>query len=211
MREKIVTRRKEKIKMESEEPNMTTEFTNDMQPKLRAGQVTLRELPWRYVCVRPHQGKIKDEEIVESKGWIMTLKERGEMRLKSNMRMPTYGNCDRCAFSGPVGKRCKNCDEPKRYYKVFRWHHTWMVNARKISEYYNAGHEDAVGDRIYRHNNDGHLVEWMGGDINPEGMWLYEMKKRTGKKMNRDEGRMYNIELGGKIKDEIRAEEERTK
>ena len=46
MREKIVTRRKEKIKMESEEPNMTTEFTNDMQPKLRAGQVTLRELPW---------------------------------------------------------------------------------------------------------------------------------------------------------------------
>ena len=56
---------------------------------------------------------IRDEDVIRSRqGFFCTEEEIAAFKLKSKDRCPTYGNCNKCWSSGPVGKMCTFCTDP---------------------------------------------------------------------------------------------------
>jgi hypothetical protein len=59
------------------------------------------------------EGKeIRQEDVVRpmKNGKITTMKEVVKWKEISRSRAPTYGSCEYCFRSGPLGKRCNRCD-----------------------------------------------------------------------------------------------------
>ena len=62
---------------------------------------------------------IRDEDVIRAHNHIYyTQEEVDAFRDKSTQRCPTYGNCNRCWASGPVGDVCQECDSHECGYQV---------------------------------------------------------------------------------------------
>ena len=84
--------------------------------------------------------------------------DRPWMDHKSNLRLPTYGNCNNCLRSGPVNKKCNKCDDDRYKYTIMvTWkepnHEPRIIDAEYLSRLTDAGHEVAMADRI---------IDWEG-------------------------------------------------
>ena len=73
----------------------------------------------------------------------------------SRGRMPTYGNCQRCYKSGPLGKYCNECSTThKGPGYVIMTYGEKILDAITISEILQKNQETAKADRIYKSGMD---------------------------------------------------------
>ena len=95
--------------------------------------------------VRPLNHRHATKCDVETRSW----------HLRSYGRMPTYGNCDKCYKSGPLGKYCNECiTTQKGPGYVIMTCNELILDAITIAEILNKGHETAKADRIYKRGMD---------------------------------------------------------
>lgn len=72
-----------------------------------------------------------------------------EWKCRSNVRCPTYGSCEICYKSGPVGKDCNECPpftDRGPIYQILK-NQKNILDSMTIAEMLNKGHETAKADR----------------------------------------------------------------
>ena len=90
---------------------------------------TLERLKRSYYTDKPsiyHEGKfivwnyaedqagmdIRKEDVEQARnGMYYTSQEIETWKVKNTQDLPTYGNCERCCRSGPIGTECSQCEE----------------------------------------------------------------------------------------------------
>ena len=97
--------------------------------------------------------EIRHEDVVRpsNHGWcIQGGDETRRWKLKSRNTCPTYGSCQYCFKSGPVGKFCNECQQwetSQPGYVILR-NGNRLLDSITIAEILNVGHETAMADRI---------------------------------------------------------------
>jgi hypothetical protein len=74
-----------------------------------------------FTSVEEYGEYIKEEDVVRpmNRRWVPQAgAETSIWRHKSAARCPTYGNCRFCLMAGPVGRRCSECNDPKKGYAI---------------------------------------------------------------------------------------------
>ena len=90
-----------------------------------------------------------------SNGRFFTRQEMRNFGQLSNVTAPTYGNCENCLASGPLGKRCEICHEERNedhMYKMVVLTRCKIVDAEFLSGFARRPHKRAKADR---------LVQWV--------------------------------------------------
>jgi hypothetical protein len=118
------------------------------------GTVDDGTLPKPRLIVKPHvpgNHDIFEEDVVRptNKIWCRTgSEETRTWRLKSSAGCPTYGSCDFCFSSGPVGKRCSKCPEAGFYLVVL--YQYYVLDSVALADVMERGHEVAKANRTYQ-------------------------------------------------------------
>ena len=90
-----------------------------------------------------------------SNGRFFTRQEMRNFGQLSNVTAPTYGNCENCLASGPLGKRCEICHEERNedhMYKMVVLTRCKIVDAEFLSGFAHHPHKRAKADC---------LVQWV--------------------------------------------------
>jgi hypothetical protein len=101
---------------------------------------------------------IRDEDVVRPMHHCWCYRDGNEARtwkLKSWARCPTYGSCQYCLKSGPVGKSWNECQirEGQPIYVALK-NQDKIVDSITIAEMFNQGHETAKADQYFTLNMD---------------------------------------------------------
>jgi len=95
--------------------------------------------------------KIPDELVIRAPNgryWDRRNENECKQLRRSTGRCPTYGNCDRCSGSGPVGMYCQVCKDPYYGYNVMYYDsQRYIIDAEWFSRFMGATHMDAFADR----------------------------------------------------------------
>ena len=116
--------------------------------------LTEAELPTRYM-LRDYDesmaGMIIPDHLVTRapNGRFWKHEENVLLKIHSMDRCPTYGFCDRCCSSGPVGMHCQKCKSRYFKYRVIK-RGGKILDATWVSRFFQATHMDALADRQYR-------------------------------------------------------------
>jgi hypothetical protein len=108
-------------------------------------------VPLRSFLVHPYEGPVLASDVVRPINHRFAVQagdETATWKIKNTDRCPTYGSCDLCFKSGPVGKTCNLCGDSFRYRVVF--YRYKILDSITIAEILEKGHEEALGDRTYR-------------------------------------------------------------
>ena len=75
------------------------------------------------------------------------------MERRSNLHLPTYGNCSMCLRSGPINKMCGECNHELAFYEILITRtkpedESRVIDAEYLSGLVNSGHETAMADRV---------------------------------------------------------------
>ena len=146
---------------------------------------TLERLKMSYYTDKPsiyHEGKfivwnyaedqagmdIWKEDVEQARnGMYYTSQEIETWKVKNTQDLPTYGNCERCCRSGPIGTECSQCEERplidgggatgtvRPIYQLMQVEDMFL-DSRLIAEIYRKGHDVAKADTWHR---PGELVE----------------------------------------------------
>ena len=83
---------------------------------------------------------IREADVVRSENnrWF-TTKEKERFYLKSTAQRPTYGSCHGCFKSGPVGKKCNECEGQ---YDVMIYNHR-IIDSENLAKMAETGQEVA--------------------------------------------------------------------
>jgi len=104
------------------------------------------------------QDEIKAEDVVRPLNHRYAIRDDEEVRTwkkKSHGRMPTYGNCNRCYKSGPLGKKCNECAHDHRTgYVIMVYDYEKILDAITLATILKKGHETARADRPYCQGQD---------------------------------------------------------
>jgi hypothetical protein len=97
-----------------------------------------------------YNGNIRDEDVVRPPNHKWT-KTNNDWKLKTTARCPTYGSCEYCFRSGPVGKRCIDYGhgDIQATYKVAVMD-GYIMDSITLAEIAEKGHEQARADRMYQ-------------------------------------------------------------
>ena len=100
---------------------------------------------------------IHDEDVIRANnGMYYTDEERKAMRQKSMKHCPTYGNCNVCWGSGPVGMMCCTCNTATNGYQVVMVliesmrSSSVIIDAENTARILGRDHNTAKGDRAVR-------------------------------------------------------------
>jgi hypothetical protein len=74
--------------------------------------------------------------------------EAQRFRDKSSPWCPTYGNCDVCYMSGPVGQICSGCNDKTVGYVVV-FYQEKIIDAQFLATFFGKGHVVAKANRKY--------------------------------------------------------------
>jgi len=127
-------------------------------------ECTEEQLPARHMLVNyadcQEDEDIHDEDVIRvGQGFFCTEQEIAAFRRKSNDRCPTYGNCNKCWSSGPVGKMCTFCADPpdcnigcQVVFMIDTAERTprKILDAERVSDAYGANHKIAKGRSTHR-------------------------------------------------------------
>ena len=111
-------------------------------------------LPTPLLIVIPHvpgDHDILEKDVVRpgNKRWCKQgSEETHTWRLKSSASCPTYGSCDFCFSSGPVGKRCSKCTHEGVFLVVL--YHFHVLDSVTLAELMERGHEVAKANRTHQ-------------------------------------------------------------
>jgi hypothetical protein len=99
---------------------------------------------------------IQDEDMVQpiNHRWCYQGgNETTTWKLKSWAICPTYGSCQHCLKSGPVGKSCNECQirEGQPGYVILR-NQDKFLDSITIAEMFNQGHDTAKADQYFTLN-----------------------------------------------------------
>jgi len=107
---------------------------------------------------------IRDEDVVRplNHRWTHRYKqdrtEIGSWKDKSYARCPTYGSCQNCMKSGPVGKVCKDCpienDLQPGYVILRNEDGSKILDSITIAQMLGQRHETAKADRLFKEGMD---------------------------------------------------------
>jgi hypothetical protein len=96
---------------------------------------------------------IEDKDVVRPMNHRWCFKggeETSTWKVNSWARYPTYGSCEFCKKSGPVGKTCNECPileiEPRYVILIDR---NKILDSITLAQMLNQGHETAKADRMY--------------------------------------------------------------
>jgi hypothetical protein len=123
--------------------------------------------PATYMEERKDPSVIRGEDVVRPpnhKAWKADRpgESTEEMPLyKSVAKVPTYGSCEDCYSSGPVGKLCIFCHNGTQYKVVLHCHH--IIDSVTLAQAMERGHEPAradccfwwIRDPMFHLNSDG--------------------------------------------------------
>jgi hypothetical protein len=125
---------------------------------------------WHEDVVRPsnHKWQKRDDS------------EANDFNLKSEARCPTYGSCEFCFRSGPVGKLCIDCGDDKfeGKYKVALYQNC-VIDSVTLAEVLEKGHETVRADSTF---------EWI--QTPQMGLSVDQIQINIGHKRNQEETRM---------------------
>lgn len=95
---------------------------------------------------------IREKDVVRPSNhrWCFSYSPETEVwGTKNHSRTPTYGNCDRCSKSGPLGKFCNRCrrslNGPR--YMVLKFEQK-IIDAQTFAAFLGEGHEMAKADQL---------------------------------------------------------------
>lgn len=96
---------------------------------------------------------ISNKHVIRAENkYYYTEEECLAFRQRSTAGCPTYGNCNRCFRSGPVGLMCSRCHIQNSVYTIMttqRPHESHLVmDAEYLGRLCGQGHEDAMADRV---------------------------------------------------------------
>ncbi len=103
------------MQMSMQEDDATSEASRDqraIEAHLNGPHVTRN-----FTSVEEHGEHIKEEDVVRPMNcrWVPQRgAETSIWRHKSAAGCPTCGNCRFCLMAGPVGRRCSECNDPKK-------------------------------------------------------------------------------------------------
>jgi hypothetical protein len=93
--------------------------------------------------------ELRQEEVVRPMNRkITTMKDVAKWEEISRSRAPTYGSCEYCFRSGPLGKRCNQCDHGKYEVSLLlvKGGATETLDSITMSEIMGQGHKVCLAD-----------------------------------------------------------------
>lgn len=98
---------------------------------------------------------ISKEHVIRAKnGYYYTEEECMAFRQRSTAGCPTYGNCNKCFQSGPVGQRCNRCRSRNSGYMIIVTQPPkkpqLVIDAEYFGKMCGEGHQVAMADRVHK-------------------------------------------------------------
>ena len=110
-----------------------------------------------YQSYQPDEFVRPEDELRAANGYYYTKAEVKRFCEKTQDHCPVYGSCTLCLRSGPIGKRCDECNSDDAGFTCYMLHygsahdpeHSLIIDSCYLAEYLDRGHEKALGRRRF--------------------------------------------------------------